>query len=209
MDSLPITHPARAAYGQSRMTTDKFRAGVFGGLLSILELWADINIAYLTAAQDHDLESPGTRPTAIYLVIPDERTTYNTLAVLYIAQLYQALIDLGNRSPGRRLERRVNFILDEFGNLPAIPDFCTKLTTCRSRNIRFLLAVQGLDQIEHRYPAHRAVDQGCRGTAAKDRCREPAGVLHDGCSFAAGPSPYPTPRSSTRTGLQGLSPPAA
>jgi type IV secretion system protein VirD4 len=162
MDRLPLAHPARAAYGQSRMTTDKFRAGVFGGLLSILELWADINIAYLTAVQDHDLESPGTRPTAIYLVIPDERTTYNTLAVLYIAQLYQALIDLGNRSPGRRLPKRVNFILDEYGNLPAIPDFCTKLTTCRSRNIRFLLAVQGLDQIEHRYPREsRTISGNC------------------------------------------------
>ena len=150
-DSLPLDHPARTAFGQSRLTTDKTRAGVFSGALGQIRLWSDISIAWLTAEQDHDLAQAGSRPTAIYLVIPDERSTYDMLATLYVTQMYQALVDLSNMSPGRKLPVRVNFLLDEFGNLPPFPDFCKKLTTSAGRNIRFTLAVQGIDQIEKLY----------------------------------------------------------
>jgi type IV secretion system protein VirD4 len=150
-DSLPLNHPARTAFGQSRLTTDKTRAGVFSGALGQIRLWSDVSIAWLTAGQDHDLAQAGTRPTAVYLVIPDERSTYDTLATLYVTQMYQALVDLCNVSPGRKLPVRVNLILDEFGNLPPFPDFCKKLTTAAGRNIRFTLTLQGLDQLEKLY----------------------------------------------------------
>lgn len=150
-DSLPLDHPARTAFGQSRLTTDKTRAGVFSGALGQIRLWSDVSIAWLTADQDHNLALPGSEPTAVYLVIPDERSTYDTLATLYVTQMYQALVDLSNASPGRKLPIRVNMLLDEFGNLPPLPDFCKKLTTAAGRNIRFTLAVQGIDQIEKLY----------------------------------------------------------
>jgi type IV secretion system protein VirD4 len=150
-DSLPLNHPARTAFGQSRLTTDKTRAGVFSGALGQIRLWSDVSIAWLTSGQDHELAQAGTGPTAVYLVIPDERSTYDTLATLYVTQMYQALVDLSNVSPGRKLPVRMNLILDEFGNLPPFPDFCKKLTTSAGRNIRFILAVQGLDQIEKLY----------------------------------------------------------
>jgi type IV secretion system protein VirD4 len=161
-DSLPLDHPARTAFGQSRLTTDKTRAGVFSGALGQIRLWSDISIAWLTAEQDHDLSQAGTKPTAVYIVIPDERSTYDMLATLYITQLYQALVDLSNRSPGRKLPIRTNMVLDEFGNLPPIPDFTKKLTTSAGRNIRFVLAVQGLDQIEKNYPREsRTITGNC------------------------------------------------
>ena len=151
MTACRLDHPARTAFGQSRLTTDKTRAGVFSGALGQIRLWSDISIAWLTAEQDHDLAQAGSRPTAVYLVIPDERSTYDMLATLYVTQMYQALVDLSNVSPGRKLPVRVNFLLDEFGNLPPFPDFCKKLTTSAGRNIRFTLAVQGIDQIEKLY----------------------------------------------------------
>ncbi|MGD0622883.1 MAG: type IV secretory system conjugative DNA transfer family protein [Thermacetogeniaceae bacterium] len=139
-DSLSLDHPARTVFGQSRLTTDKTRAGVFSGALGQIRLWSDVSIAWLTADQDHDLAQAGTKPTAVYLVIPDERSTYDMLATLYVTQMYQALVDLSNVSPGRKLPVRVNLVLDEFGNLPPFPDFCKKLTTSAGRNIRCFLA---------------------------------------------------------------------
>ncbi len=150
-DSLSLDHTARTAFGQSRLTTDKTRAGVFSGALGQIRLWSDMSIAWLTAEQDHDLAQAGSEPTAVYLVIPDERSTYDMLATLYVTQMYQALVDLSNVSPGRKLPVRVNMLLDEFGNLPPFPDFCKKLTTAAGRNIRFTLALQGLDQLEKLY----------------------------------------------------------
>ncbi|MBS3937162.1 MAG: TraM recognition domain-containing protein [Peptococcaceae bacterium] len=92
----------------------------------------------------------GNERSAVFLVIPDERGVRNVLASLYISQCYQALADIGNQTGGR-LKRRVNFLLDEFGNIPAIPDFDKKLTVAAGRNIRFLLAVQDVSQIKARY----------------------------------------------------------
>jgi type IV secretion system protein VirD4 len=37
-DSLPLDHPARTSFGQSRLTTDKTRAGVFSGALGQIRL---------------------------------------------------------------------------------------------------------------------------------------------------------------------------
>lgn len=60
----------------------------------------------------------------------------NVLATLYISQAYQALVDLANKNGGR-LAQRVNFVLDEFGNLPPIPDFDKKITVAAGRGMRF------------------------------------------------------------------------
>lgn len=52
----------------------------------------------------------------------------------------------------------VNLILDEFNNIgklgaaPDGSDFCRSLSTIRSRNIRVMLAVQSLGQLQNRYP---------------------------------------------------------
>ena len=62
-------------------------------------------------------------------------------------------MDLANQHKGR-LPIRVNYLLDEFGNIPAIADFTTKITTAGGRGIRFTLAVQGIDQLSEHYP-HR------------------------------------------------------
>ena len=46
------------------------------------------------------------------------------------------------------MKRRVNFILDEFGNFAVIPDFATKLTVAGGRGIRFNLFLQSTAQLE-------------------------------------------------------------
>ncbi|MDN5347396.1 MAG: type secretion system protein VirD4 [Clostridia bacterium] len=149
-DSLPENHPARTAYGVAALSEDRLRSSIFTGTAAQLRLWADPEVAWLTARQDHDLAAAAAEKTAVFMVIPDERGTRHVLATLYIAQTYQALINAAKKHGGR-LPFRVNFLLDEFGNLPAIPDFDRKLTVAAGRGMRFLLAVQDLAQIKARY----------------------------------------------------------
>ncbi len=103
-----------------------------------------------------DFHKLGIRPTILYLVTPDEKKTVNTIASLCVAQLYQQLIDTAQSRPAKRLPTRVNFLLDEFSNFPAIPDFDAMISAGRSRNIRFHLIVQGLEQLNSRYGAEVA-----------------------------------------------------
>ncbi|MGI1691656.1 VirD4-like conjugal transfer protein, CD1115 family [Thermoanaerobacter uzonensis] len=148
--SLPYIHPAASAYGVAALSEDRLRSSIFTGTAAQLRLWSDPAVVYLTSKKDHDLDVVGKEKASVFIVIPDERSTRNVLATLYISQAYQALVDLANKNRGRLLQR-VNFILDEFGNLPPIPDFDKKITVAAGRNMRFLLAVQDISMIKAKY----------------------------------------------------------
>lgn len=150
IDMLPRRHPAKDAYAGARIAAAKTRASFFASVLSALRLFSDPNIQDMTCKQDHDMERIGIDKTAVFLIIPDESSTRNVLATLYIDQLYQALVGLANKKGGR-IPRRVNFLLDEFGNLPSIPEFDKKLTVAGGRGMRFTLSVQDLAQIKKLY----------------------------------------------------------
>lgn len=147
---LPADHQARIDYGVAAMAEDRLKSNIFTGTAAQLALWADPGVCWMTSHQDHDLAGPGKEKTAVFLVIPDEDSAFHTLATIYITQVYQALVELSNQHGGV-LPLKVNFLLDEFGNLPQIPDFDTKITTAAGRNMKFLLAVQGLDQLKKHY----------------------------------------------------------
>lgn len=149
-DSLDDDHPAKVAYGVAAMAESKLRNGIFTGAAAQLEMWSDPGVCWLTAEQDHDLAAPGREKTAVFIVVPDEDSSLHILAALYIAQTYTALTELV-RANGERLDKRVHFLLEEFGNLPPIPDFAEKITLAGGRGMKFLIAIQGLDQIKKRY----------------------------------------------------------
>ena len=82
--------------------------------------------------------------------MPDEKTTYYSLATLFVSQQYQALVDLADKRGGK-LKIRNNFILEEFGNFTKISNFENMLTVSRGRNIRFSLFIQSFSQLESKY----------------------------------------------------------
>ena len=100
---------------------------------------------------DFDLKESIKGKTAIYLVIPDENTSYHFVVSLFISQLYEMLIREAQSRPERALEHRMNFMIDEFANIPKITNMVPMITAARSRNIRFYLVLQGLAQINMKY----------------------------------------------------------
>lgn len=98
-----------------------------------------------------DLHSSCKKKFVIYLIIPDEKTTYHKLVSLFIKQSYEHLIYEAQKNSNGRLPIRVNFVLDEFSSLPAIKDFPNMVSAARSRDIRFVLVIQSKHQIVERY----------------------------------------------------------
>ncbi|WP_019123867.1 VirD4-like conjugal transfer protein, CD1115 family, partial [Brevibacillus massiliensis] len=147
---LPLRHIARTTLATARVSPEKMRASFLGGATVDLRLFADPAIARMTSKQDHDLSGPGKRKTAVFMIIPDEKSTRHVLATLYVSQTYEALVQLANEHHGR-LPIRVHYLLDEFGNLPPITDFGTKITVSAGRGILFDLIVQDLGQIKKKY----------------------------------------------------------
>ena len=94
----------------------------------------------------------GHQKMAIFLIMPDEKTTYHKIITIFVKQIYELLIDNAfKQTEENRFEIRINFILDEFSSLPMIPDFPQMISASRSRNIRFVLVVQSKHQLTQRY----------------------------------------------------------
>ena len=98
-----------------------------------------------------DITKFGREKTAVYIIIPDEKCTNHFLVTTFIKQVYEVLIAEAQKERERTLPVRVNFVLDEFCNLPTIPDMPSMISAARSRNMRYFLVAQSLHQLKSRY----------------------------------------------------------
>ena len=98
-----------------------------------------------------DMRSIGREKTAVYVIVPDEKTTYHFLVTTFIKQVYEVLISEAQKEKDFKLPVRVNFVLDEFCNMPRIPDMPSMISAARSRNIRYYLVAQSLHQLRGKY----------------------------------------------------------
>jgi type IV secretion system protein VirD4 len=98
-----------------------------------------------------DIRNIGREKTAIYIIVPDEKTTLHFLASFFINQTYEILIDEAQRQENKKLPVRVNYVCEEFCTCPVIPDMQAKISAGRSRDIRFFLVIQGWNQLQQKY----------------------------------------------------------
>ncbi len=108
------------------------------------------NLSEMLSHSDIDLESIGEKPTAVFIVIQDEKKTYHSLVTILLKQIYETLISVAQRHGGK-LPIRTNFLLDEFANMPPLKDVTTMITAARSRQIRFTMIIQNFAQLDSVY----------------------------------------------------------
>ncbi len=118
--------------------------GIFSSSKSLCEMISRSSV---------NIENIGICKNAVFLVIPDEKTTYHFLASLFIKQSYEILLRKADENEGK-LPIRVNYIMEEFCNMPKINDLTAMLTAARSRNIRFHLVIQSYSQMIEKYGEH-------------------------------------------------------
>ena len=131
------------------------RESIISTALADLTPFADPDIQYITCNNDIDFKDIGRRATVVFLIIPDEKENRHVFASLFITQAYKALVELasGDEGKGGKCPHPVNFIIDEFANMPVIPGMDNKITVARSRNISFMLIIQALSQLNAKYTA--------------------------------------------------------
>ncbi len=126
-----------------------------GSILSVfrqkIKLFASReNLSEMLSHSDVDLASIGKKPTAVFIVIQDEKKTYHSLVTILLKQIYETLISVA-QSSGGALPVRTNFLLDEFANMPPLKDVTTMITAARSRQIRFTMIIQNFAQLDSVY----------------------------------------------------------
>ena len=157
-EKLPLDHPARAPYNLFAQASDTVRSGIILGLGTRLQVMQNKAVQAITGRSDIDLSLPGKRKCAYFIVLSDQDTTMAFLSSLFFSFLFIKLTRYADSRPERRCDVPVNLILDEFNNVGRIggaedgSDFARSLSVCRSREIRVMLAVQRLGQLQNRYP---------------------------------------------------------
>ena len=131
--------------------SDKTRGSYLSTIFDKLSMFSDMSICSLTSANEIDFAEISTKPTALFLQIPDEKETRHTLAAMVILQAYKALVAKANTYPDLSLPRSVYFLLDEFGNLPQVHKLEQMITVGRSRKIWLALVVQSYAQLAKVY----------------------------------------------------------
>lgn len=150
LEQLPDDSPLLSAMAIAEISPQKMRGSFYSSALITLDKLSDPAIHAMTAVTDFDYLATADRKRAIFITLPDERSTYYSLAALFVFQQYQMLVRRADENGGR-LPRRVEFFCDEFGNFVKIPDMDKAITVGGGRGCRFHLFVQDDTQIYNRY----------------------------------------------------------
>lgn len=141
-------HPAVLCYNKvMRGAADTVRSIIISANSRLAPLQSD-EILSLLDDDEMDIPGIGAEKTAVFCVIPDVDKTFNFLIGLLYTQMFQELYIQADNVYGGRLPVHVTFMLDEFANVALPDDFCSLLTTMRSREISSVIIIQNLAQIK-------------------------------------------------------------
>ncbi len=149
------SHPALIQYNKVvRGAGDTVRSIIISAnaRLGILE---NPQILRILDSDEMDIPEIGTgidgdknKKTALFCVIPDSDKSYNFLVGMLYSQIFQELYYQADFHYNGRLPIHVTFMLDEFSNVALPDDFCSLLSTMRSREISCIIIIQNLAQIK-------------------------------------------------------------
>ena len=96
-------------------------------------------------------DDENSKPTAVFLTIPDSDKSNHVLGTVFISQLYRVLSKRLEQKENGRCDRDVKFVLDELGSMVPIEDFGNKLSVCLGKGLSFLLVIQSYQQLKDAY----------------------------------------------------------
>lgn len=155
---LPQENRSRLFAGPSTKADARTSMNIFSSALGKLVNFIDAELEQLICDHSTQLNTVDfiEKPTAIFLIVPDEDTTKHFFSSLFIRNIMNELIALAEKESTGVLKRPVICEWDEFGQIPPVKDFAMLVTAARSRGIRFMCALQSLGQLEEKYSPAQA-----------------------------------------------------
>lgn len=152
-DLLPATHPAKAPFAIFRQASDTVRSGVIIGLGSRLQVFQNKKICNITSFDEIDLELPGQKPCAYYVVNSDQDSTFDFLSSLFLSFCFIKLVRYADKNcPGGKLAVPVHILGEELTACGTISELSRRISVIRSRNISMSCVFQNLAGLQNRYP---------------------------------------------------------
>ena len=134
-------------------TADNTKRGFLSTCNSMIGRWMNGHIFSLIMNTNISLDD-SKQPIALFVITRDYDKSDNTVAALFLNSVYRHFLEKAEqqeRKNGISGGRPIHFLLDEFANIPAIPDFEIKIATSRSRNMWFHIFLQSYEQLSSVY----------------------------------------------------------
>jgi len=150
-DRLEMRNPDHIAvkyYRDYRSGSAKTLKSIQITLAARLEKFNLESLASLTYTDELDLESIGEKKTALFIIIPDNDSSFNFLVSILYTQLFQQLFYSADHKHGGSLPIHVHFIMDEFANVSLPDDFDKILSVMRSRGVSVSIILQNIAQLK-------------------------------------------------------------
>lgn len=153
VDNLPMDSIASMLLQSYVSTASDTRAGIRSTYLEGLSMFArSEGLVSMLGSDDLCINQlQGEQPTAIFIILPDETPIYDKLCTVLISQLMGHYIRLAQDKYDGRLPRRVNFLVEEAGNVGRIGSLGHLMSAGRSRNVRVQLVLQNYTQLDKLY----------------------------------------------------------
>ena len=150
-DRLEMRNPDHIAvkyYKDYRSGSAKTLKSIQITLAARLEKFNLESLAALTVTDELDLESIGEKKTALFIIIPDNDSSFNFLVSILYTQLFQQLFYSADHKHGGSLPVPVHFLMDEFANVSLPDDFDKILSVMRSRGVSVSIILQNIAQLK-------------------------------------------------------------
>ncbi|PEH49476.1 VirD4-like conjugal transfer protein, CD1115 family [Enterococcus faecium] len=104
------------------------------------------------------------KPMAIFMLTPDFDPSNHIIVSIFLSQLYKELSTQCVKTKGDKCHRRIHFILDEFGNMPAMDNMEGIMTVTAGRNMLWDLFIQSYKQLRAKYGEDNAdiIKENCQ-----------------------------------------------
>ncbi len=161
----------------SAENTYKSITAVFGEKMSIFD---DLNVENITSVSEFNFTNIGKKPTALYIIVPDEDRAYFQLVTIIVGMLIKDLTKFANLEENKgMLPVKVDWILDEFANCPPLDAIETVVSVARSRGMRFYFFIQSFSQLNQVYGKEIAniIQDNCALVYLKTNTVETAEVI--------------------------------
>ena len=151
LDMLPSDHKARFFAGAALNSSEEGMRAVMSTALSRLNAFIDTALEQILCFDSCvDAEEFCQKPTALFIIMPEEDNTKYFIVSLAVQQLYRELMTYADVCGGK-LPKRVMLFLDEIGTIPRIASMEMLLSAGRSRQLFAVLIIQSLAQLKKNY----------------------------------------------------------
>lgn len=146
-DRLEMRSPDHIAvkyYRDYRSGSAKTLKSIQITLAARLEKFNLESLAALTVTDEMELESIGEKKTTLFIIIPDNDSSFNFLVSILYTQLFQQLFYSADHKHDGSLPVPVHFLMDEFSNVSLPDDFSKILSVMRSRSVFVSIILQNI-----------------------------------------------------------------